>query len=161
MKARPTTDRAREGLFNIIENNFNIPDLHVLDLFAGTGSISFEFVSRGAAGIVLVEKEMMLYRFIRDTIRSLGMENIEVRHGDAIKFLNTANRTFDIVFADPPFRSGYFAKLPGLVINSGIVEPDGWFILEHPAPFSYTENPNFFREIKYGHIHFSIFRKGV
>lgn len=158
LKARPTTDRAREALFNILENNFLLEDATVLDLFSGTGSISYEFASRGTSSVVLVEQNPVHYKFILKTIHDLGFEGIQPYRMDVLRYLKHCTDRFDIVFADPPFRWPYTSELPGMILNSGILKPQGWFILEHPEQYSFTTIPELVMEKKYGPIRFSIFR---
>lgn len=156
-KARPTTDFAKEGLFNILVNHFDPEELDVLDLFAGTGSISYEFASRGARSIVILEKEQAYYNFIRQTCQDLEMDMATVIRGDVFKYLRRPYQSFDIIFADPPYDDPLLETLPDLVFSSEILAKGGQFILEHPGTFSFTSHNHFLDQRKYGGVNFSFF----
>ena len=158
-KARPTTDFAREGLFNILNNRIDFEDVIVLDLFSGTGSMSYEFASRGAAGVHLVEKDPVHINGIRKIIKELGMENIKPIHIDVKAYLRTCRMKYDLVFADPPYDLSWLEDVPDLVMNAGILKETGFFILEHPRSMSFTENPCFFEHRNYGGVNFSFFKQ--
>ncbi len=157
-RARPTTDFARESLFNIINNYFDFEGLHVLDLFSGTGSIGFEFASRGAAEVEMVEKNFIHTEFIKKTILSMGMEHVRVIKSDVFRYLDKAGSSFDIVFADPPYDLVEFEQVPVRILEKKILTGDGWFILEHSKHFDFTHLPGFFDHRAYGSVNFSIFR---
>jgi 16S rRNA (guanine(966)-N(2))-methyltransferase RsmD len=159
LKARPTTDFAREGLFNILNNRVEFNEVTVLDLFSGTGSISFEFASRGAAEVHLVEKDLKHIKGIRQVIRDLGFDNIKAVHIDVLAFLKTCNTKYDIVFADPPFDLQWLKDIPDLVTGSDILKKDGFLILEHPARISFSDHRLFTGQRKYGEVNFSFFRE--
>jgi 16S rRNA (guanine966-N2)-methyltransferase len=162
MKARPTTDQAKEGLFNILIHRFDLEALDVLDLFAGTGSITYEFASRGTRSVVAVESDTAYFRFIRKTISELGFENVTVIRGDVFRYLRHPYQSFDIIFADPPYDHPDLIRLPDLVFSSEILAKDGWFILEHPRHLTFTAHPMFNSHRRYGGVNFSIFsRSGV
>ena len=156
--SRPTTDFAKENLFNILANHFDFEQLHVLDLFAGTGSISYEFASRGAS-VDLVEMNYPSYRFIQDTLKKLGMEKVKAYKADVFKAVNKVTKKYDLVFADPPYNLKELPILPDLVFNKELLMPEGWFILEHPGNYNFNAHPCFFQLRNYGSVHFSIFRK--
>jgi 16S rRNA (guanine966-N2)-methyltransferase len=158
LKARPTTDFAREGLFNILSNRVNFDDIKVLDLFSGTGSISYEFVSRGALEVHIVEKDIKHVAGIRKIIRELEFNNIKAIHIDVKAFLKTCTAKYDIVFADPPFDLPWLKDIPDLVTSSGIIKEDGFFILEHPRDMSFGSHNLFFEHRNYGGVNFSFFR---
>lgn len=158
-KARPTTDFAKEGLFNILANEVNFSELEVLDLFAGTGSISYEFASRDAKLVLAVESDPLHYRFIRKTCEMLALDHVEVVRADVFRFLSKAYQSFDIVFADPPFDHPGLGDLPGLVLGSKALAENGKFILEHPGSYSFSAHPGFLHHRKYGGVNFSFFRK--
>jgi 16S rRNA (guanine(966)-N(2))-methyltransferase RsmD len=158
LKARPTTDFAREGLFNILNNRVDFESSDVLDLFAGTGSISYEFVSRGAASVHLVEKDLRHIAGIRKIIRDLGLENIKTVHIDTRAFLKTCTVKYDIVFADPPYDLPWLKEIPDLVTGSGVIKEDGMLILEHPGNMNFSSHPLFFEHRNYGGVNFSFFR---
>jgi 16S rRNA (guanine966-N2)-methyltransferase len=157
-KARPTTDFAREGLFNILSNRLNLEDAVVLDLFSGTGCISYEFASRGTASVHLVEKDYVHINGIRKIISEIGFENIKAIRIDVKAYLKTCNIKYDIVFADPPYELKWLRDLPDLVTEAGILKPDGFFILEHPRVISFTEHKLFFEHRNYGGVNFSFFK---
>ena len=156
-KARPTTDFAKESLFNILLNLYDLEELDILDLFAGTGSITYEFASRGARSIVAVERDPVSYHFIRDTCKELELEMVTVIRGDVFRFLKNPAQQFDIIFADPPYNHTLLHTLPDQVFSSGILCKGGQFILEHPSVHSFTAHANFSQHRKYGGVHFSFF----
>lgn len=156
-KARPTTDFAKEGLFNILQNLYDPEDLDVLDLFAGTGSISYEFASRGARSVLTIEIEQSYYNFIRATSRELEMDMVSVIKGDVFRYLKKPYQSFDIIFADPPYDHPLLETLPDLVFDSEILAKGGQFILEHPGTFSFTSHNHFLDQRKYGGVNFSFF----
>ena len=160
-KARPTTDFAREGLFNILNNRVDFESIAVLDLFSGTGSISYEFASRGAAAVHLVEKDRRHIYGIKRIIRELDMENIRPIHIDVKAFLKTCTAKYDIVFADPPYELKWLKDLPDLVCSSGVMKEDGFFILEHPRGLNFNDHSLFFEHRNYGGVNFSFFRPGA
>jgi 16S rRNA (guanine(966)-N(2))-methyltransferase RsmD len=157
-KARPTTDFAREGLFNILNNRVDFETINVLDLFSGTGSISYEFASRGAAAVHLVEKDPKHISGIKRIISALGLENIRPIHIDAKAFLKTCSVKYDIVFADPPYDLSWLRELPDLVIQARVIKDDGFFILEHPKALNFSGHKLFFEHRNYGGVNFSFFK---
>ncbi|MFC2111767.1 16S rRNA (guanine(966)-N(2))-methyltransferase RsmD [Bacteroidota bacterium] len=156
-KARPTTDFAREGLFNILANTWEFEDLAVLDLFAGTGSIGFEFLSRGAGRVDMVETDHKSTRFLQRTATSLGTENVRVFRSDAMKFIRNCFSHYDIVFADPPYDLDIIPELVETLLEADILEDEGWFILEHGKTNSFSDHSRFLELRKYGSVHFSFF----
>jgi 16S rRNA (guanine966-N2)-methyltransferase len=157
-KARPTTDFARESLFNILNNRVSFEDIIVLDLFSGTGSISYEFASRGTKEVHSVDKDVKHIAGIRRIIKDLGIENIKPVHIDMKAFLRTCTVKYDIVFADPPYDISWLKEIPDLVMDSGILKDDGFFILEHPRDMSFNAHRYFFEHRNYGGVNFSFFR---
>jgi len=157
-KARPTTDFAREGLFNILVNRIDFEEVTVLDLFSGTGSMSYEFASRGVSAIHLVEKDSVHINGIRKIIKDMEMENIRPIHIDVKAYLRTCKIKYDLVFADPPYDLSWLKDIPDLVLNSGILKDDGFFILEHPRRIAFSGHPLFFEHRSYGGVNFSFFR---
>ena len=157
-KARPTTDFAREALFDMIGNEYEFEDLKVLDLFGGTGAISYEFVSRGVGHVWTVEMNPIHAAFISSQARKLGIaDKITVVRHTVFEFLPLCTEKFDIVFADPPYALDDLETIPDKVFAAGILHPDCWFVLEHGDEHSFTEHPHFLREKKYGRVHFSFF----
>lgn len=157
-KARPTTDFAREGLFNILNNRIDFENIIVLDLFSGTGSISYEFASRGAASVHLVEKDRIHINGIRRIIKDMNMENIRPIHIDVKAYLKTCSIKYDVVFADPPYDLPWLQELPDLVAEAGVINEDGFFILEHPKALNFSNHKQFFEHRNYGGVNFSFFK---
>lgn len=157
-KARPTTDFAREGLFNILNNRIDFESSYVLDLFSGTGSISYEFASRGAAQVHLIDKDPKHIAGIKRIIKDIGFENIRTIHIDVKAYLKTCSIKYDVVFADPPYDLSWLKELPDLVTKSGVIKEDGFFILEHPRVLSFSNHELFFEHRNYGGVNFSFFR---
>lgn len=157
-RARPTTDYSRESLFNILSNRYDFEELDVLDLFAGTGCITYEFGSRGARSVEMVELNRPNYKFISNTIKELGLENVTIYHTDVRIYLRKCSRKFDIVFADPPYELAWLEDIPQMVRESGIVKPTGILIIEHPKRVSFTGSEGFYEHRNYGSVNFSFFR---
>jgi 16S rRNA (guanine966-N2)-methyltransferase len=157
-KARPTTDFAREGLFNILNNRIDFESSSVLDLFSGTGSISYEFASRGAAQVHLIDKDPKHIAGIKRIINEIGFENIRTIHIDVRAYLRTCSFKYDVVFADPPYDLKWIKELPDMVTGSGVIKEDGFFILEHPKALSFSNHPQFFEHRNYGGVNFSFFK---
>lgn len=156
--ARPTTDFARENIFNVIENLIDIEGIRALDLFAGTGAVSFELLSRGASSVTAVEKASTQQRFILATARALGDKNLNLVRGDAFRFIPTAGAgAYDFVFADPPYDMPRFEEIPQMVIDSGMVKPGGLFIIEHSRTRDFSHLPHFHSRRTYGSVNFSLF----
>lgn len=160
-QARPTTDFAKEGLFNILDNEYEFDGLSVLDLFGGTGSISFEFASRGASDVICVEMNPANAAFIKSQAAKLGAGAVTVVRHNVFDFLKICDKRFDIVFADPPYATTGVETIPDQVFAADIVVPDGYFILEHSGEHSFAEHPDFVKERRYGNVHFSFFIKKV
>lgn len=158
-KARPTTDFAKEGLFNILDNEYEFDGLAVLDLFGGTGAISYEFASRGAGEVYCVEMLPANAGFIKSQAAAFGMKNLTVVRHNVFEFLDICVKKFDIVFADPPYALEDLASLPEKVFSHDILHPGGYLILEHPGGYSFTGHPFFRKERKYGNVHFTFFEK--
>jgi 16S rRNA (guanine966-N2)-methyltransferase len=157
-RARPTTDFAKTGLFNIVSNLYTLDDSDVLDLFAGTGSIGFEFASRGARYVEMVEKNFTHYSFIKKTIPELKMDNVQVYKTDVFVYLPRITRKFDIVFADPPFDMEKIETLPDLVFQYSLLKENGIFVLEHSSNHDFSQFKEFQMMRKYGSVNFSFFQ---
>lgn len=155
--ARPTTDFARENIFNVIENRIDLEGIKALDLFAGTGAISFELLSRGCASVTAVEKSGIQYGFIRKVAQQLGENNLNLIKGDVFKFITSTNAKFDFIFADPPYDLPRFGEIPELILNSGLLAPGATFIIEHSKSYDFSSQPNFSEHRAYGSVNFSIF----
>ena len=158
LKARPTTDFAKEGLFNVLANEIDIEEAQVLDLFAGSGSISFEFVSRGAGDTTSIEQSFQHGAFIKKTAQELNIKTLSVLKADVFRYIETCNHSYDIIFADPPYSLPQLAEIPNKIMNSALLKPDGLFILEHGKNNTFGEHPNFINTRHYGNVHFSFFK---
>ena len=154
---RPTTNVAKEGLFNILENNLDISSLKTLDLFGGTGNISYELASRGAKEVTIVEKDQSMYEFIKKTATVLYLENFKVLRSDVFRFINQCMEKFDLIFAGPPYALANIDDLPKLIFEKQLLNPKGWFVLEHTPRNNYKSFPFFATERNYGTTIFSIF----
>ena len=157
-KARPTTDFAREALFNILDNEYEFEDLKVLDLFGGTGAVSFEFGSRGVGRVWCVEMARENASFIKRETQRLGLDNVTMVRDNVFDFLTVCHEKFDIVFADPPYALEGLETIPDKVFAADILHPDCYFILEHGGEHSFREHPHFFKEKEYGRVHFTFFK---
>ncbi len=158
IKARPTTDFARENIFNVLENTLDFEGIEALDLFAGTGAISFELLSRECARVVSVEIHATQYNFIRKVQQQLGDKNLTPIKGDVFKFLQSCRQTFDFIFADPPYDLPLLETLPEAVLSRGLLKPGGIFVLEHSKNNDFSAHPLFDQRRVYGSVNFSIFR---
>jgi len=154
---RPTTDIAREGLFNIIQNNLEISELKTLDLFGGTGSISFELASRGATELTLVEKDPRMFEFIKKTAKELKLPHLTVLKMDVFRYIDQCSEQFDFIFAGPPYALKNIDDLPGLIFEQRMLRPNGWFVLEHTPRHDYKKFPFYKTQRNYGTTVFSIF----
>lgn len=165
MKLRPTTDMAKEGLFSVLFSMLDFEHLRVLDLFAGTGNIGLEFLSRGADHILFVEKNRKQASFIKTVIRQLGEEECtSVRMQDVFHFLREGATDFpagsiDLVFADPPYDLPQLATLPDLILSHSLLSSKAFFILEHPAAYDFSSHPLFVKSKEYSAVHFTFFMK--
>lgn len=154
---RPTTDIAKEGLFNVIENNLDISSLKTLDLFGGTGSISYELASRGATDLTIVEKDPSMHAFIKKNAEALAIEHIKVIKMDVFRFIEQCQETFDFIFAGPPYALAAIDELPARIFEKKLLKPGGWFVLEHTPRNNYEKFPGFATYRSYGTTLFSIF----
>lgn len=159
ISARPTTDFARENIFNVIENIIDIDGIEALDLFAGTGAITFELLSRGAKSVTSVEKAATQQRFIAKVASELGADNLRLVRGDVRRFIDGTHGSYDLVFADPPYDLPDFDEIAAKVLDSDLVRPGGWFILEHSGRHSYADHPWFADHRAYGSVNFSLFHR--
>jgi len=158
LPTRPTTDFAKEGLFNILNNRFFFDDLRILDLFAGTGNIAYEFASRGAGEITCVDQNKGCVRFIGEMADDLGA-NIQPVQLDAWLFVQKTTTSYNIVFADPPYDWDKHEALAEALIQKGFLKEGGEAIIEHSADTDLSHLPGFFEHRKYGHVHFSFFSR--
>lgn len=156
--ARPTTDFARENIFNVLDNLIDFEGLTALDLFAGTGAVSYELLSRGCSKVVAVEKASTQYNFIKKVKELLGDENLTIVRGDVFKYISSARESFDFIFADPPYNLPNFGEIPGLILDSALVKEDTLVVVEHSSAYNFSELPHFLEHRSYGSVNFSIFR---
>lgn len=157
MPARPTTDFAKESLFNILHNHFDFTNCRVLDLFGGTGNIAFEFVSRGANFVHTVEMHDGCIAYMAKTAAILQAENLKILKSEVLRFLKKDEQVYDIIFADPPFVANILEDIHTHVFSRNLLKPGGWLIMEHPENKSYSHLPNFYLHKQYGSVNFSIF----
>lgn len=157
LPVRPTTDMARESLFNILNNYVDYEECSVMDLFAGTGAVSMEFVSRGAREVTSIDINVQCTDFIKQSAAQFGVKNLHVVRADVFDLLKRANRKFDIVFADPPYALEGLPTLPDIVFDREVLTDEGIFILEHPGEFSFEEHPHFWQHRSYGKVNFTFF----
>ena len=157
-KARPTTDFAKESLFNILANRFNFEEIKVLDLFSGTGSISFEFASRGCALVESVELNSKHAAFIIKTAKELRLDQMKVIKTNAYQYLKFNKHKFDIIFADPPYEMEGVEMLPDIVLGKNILENEGIFVLEHSKNIDFSKHPRLLEHRNYGSVNFSFFQ---
>lgn len=154
---RPTTDIAKEGLFNIIQNNLDIETLKTLDLFGGTGSISYELASRGALQLTIVEKDNNMFDFIKKTATSLEIDNLKLVKSEVFKFIDNCTEKYDFIFAGPPYALGTIDDIPLKIFEKNLLLPNGWFVLEHTPRNDYKKFEHYHAERNYGTTIFSIF----
>ena len=158
-RARPTTDFARESLLNILNNRYDFTAVSLLDLFAGTGAISYEFASRGCRDLDLVETDRRYCSFINNSFRTLGIDSARVHRIDVRNWLKICHKQYDIIFADPPYALSWLGDLPDMVLGSGAVHENSIFILEHPKSYDFKGHKSFFEHRNYGNVNFSFFEK--
>ncbi len=154
---RPTTDIAKEGLFNVLQHKLDFEVIKSLDLFGGTGSISYELASRGVQDLTIVEKDASMYEFIKKTAATLQLENFKVVKMDVFKYLQTCTTKFDFIFAGPPYALTAIDDIPKLIFEKQLLNKDGWFVLEHTPRNDYKSFPFYKTERNYGTTIFSTF----
>ena len=159
LPVRPTTDLAKEALFNILQNQIEFDDIMVLDLFSGTGNISFEFASRGAKQVVAIDRSIHCINYIKDTARQHELDNIKTYKADIFKYLQMETEKYDLVFADPPYDMNRIPEIPKIIFEKNLLLPDGLLIVEHQSMQNLSNHPAFVEQRKYGHSSFSFFRK--
>ncbi|WP_027449603.1 RsmD family RNA methyltransferase [Xylanibacter brevis] len=157
-KARPTTDFAKENIFNVLIQYVDFDEAVALDLFSGTGSITLELISRGCSQVVSVEMDRDHHRFITDCLKKLGTDVCIPLRGDVFRFLKSCHQQFDFIFADPPYALKELASIPDLVFEKDILKPDGIFVLEHGKDNDFSSHPNFVEHRSYGSVNFSLFK---
>lgn len=157
LPVRPTTDRAKESLFNILHNHFDLDNIKALDLFSGTGNMAYEFASRGAQQVVSVDINFNCYNFIKQSKIKMGFNNLEVLKADVFKYLQKCEDSFDIIFADAPYDLAKIPEIPNLVLDKNMLNPGGWLIVEHGSELDLSKHPRIKEVRKYGQSTFSIF----
>ncbi|MDD2602510.1 MAG: 16S rRNA (guanine(966)-N(2))-methyltransferase RsmD [Prevotella sp.] len=157
-KARPTTDMAKENIFNVMNGHIDFEGTNALDLFAGTGSISLELISRGCNSVVSVEADRDHVRFIKQCMEKIGEENHLLIRGDVFRFLKSCHQHFDFIFADPPYALEQLPTLPDLIFTYGLLQPSGIFVLEHGKSLDFSQHPHFLEHRNYGSVNFSLFQ---
>ena len=154
---RPTTDVAKEGLFNILQSRISLDESNTLDLFGGTGCISYELASRGASALTIVEKDNQMLDFIKKNIDLLKIENAQTIRMDVFQYLASCTQQFDIIFAGPPYALTTIDDLPRIIVERKLISPDGYFILEHTPRNNYENFACFSFQRNYGATVFSFF----
>lgn len=158
LPVRPTTDFSKESIFNILNNQFDFESLTVLDLFAGTGNMSFEFASRGCPDITAVDNHYGCIRYMQGAVKELGIENqVDVVKDDVFAFLRNPHSQYDIIFADPPYEVENLEDIVKLIFDNNFLKPGGWFVFEHQPRVFFDKHPRFLQQRKYGSSIFSIF----
>ncbi len=157
-KARPTTDFAKENIFNVLQGYIDFEGTMALDLFAGTGSISLELVSRGCKQVTSVEADRDHASFIRQCFKKLGDERDILVRGDVFRFLKSCHQKFDFIFADPPYALEDLPKIPDLILEGNLLCEDGIFVFEHGKNHDFSQHPRFLEHRSYGSVNFSLFR---
>ncbi len=154
---RPTTDIAKEGLFNILQHRISLDEIKTLDLFGGTGCISYELASRGASDLLIVEKDATMHDFIKKNMEMLKVSNCKVLRMDVFSYLSTCNEQFDFIFAGPPYSLGTIDELPKIIVAKKLIKPGGFFVLEHTPRNAYEKFPGYSFHRNYGSTIFSFF----
>jgi 16S rRNA (guanine966-N2)-methyltransferase len=154
---RPTTDIAKEGLFNILQNMIDFEDISTLDIFGGTGSISYELASRGAKELTIIERDRNMSAFIKKTASAFGFNNIQLFNIDVFKFLNSCVNQYDFIFAGPPYALTEIDLIPDIIADRKLLSAEGIFVLEHTPRNGYEEHPQFIKVKNYGTTLFSFF----
>ena len=157
LPVRPTTDMARESLFNILNNYVDYEDCAVMDLFAGTGAVSLEFVSRGAKEVTAIDINAQCTDFIKATAQQFGVKNIHGLRDDVFELMKREYKKLDFVFDDPPYSLDNLRSLPDMVFEHNILTEDGIFVLEHPREYQFEEHPHFWQHRHYGKVNFTFF----
>jgi 16S rRNA (guanine966-N2)-methyltransferase len=161
LPVRPTTDLAKEALFNILQNQIDFEGVRVLDLFSGTGNISMEFASRSAEQVISVDRSIHCVNYLKDTARQHGLVNIKAYKEDVFKYLELETEQFDLVFADPPYDLNRIPEIPGIIFDKNLLLPDGLLIVEHQSLQNLSKHPAFVEQRRYGHSSFSFFSKSL
>ena len=158
-KARPTTDFAKENIFNVLNGYIDLDGVSALDLFSGTGSISLELLSRGCASVISVEADRDHHAFIKQCLAKLGTDKCVPLRGDVFRFIKSCRQQFDFIFADPPYALPELPTLPRMIMERGMLKPGGVFVFEHGKHNSFTDVPGFIEHRAYGSVNFSLFKR--
>jgi 16S rRNA (guanine966-N2)-methyltransferase len=158
LPVRPTTDLAKEALFNILLNQIEFEDIKVLDLFSGTGNISLEFASRGASLVMSVDRSIQCIHYLKDTARQHKLEQIKTFKADVFKYLQLETDQYDLIFADPPYDLNQIPEIPKIIFDKNLLKPGGLLIVEHQSLQNLSNHPAFVEQRKYGHSSFSFFQ---
>ena len=161
LPVRPTTDFAKEGLFNILNNKLDFFDISVLDLFCGIGNISLEFASRGAPKIYSIDKHTPCLDFVKQTAKTLKLSSILTERADVFKYLEKTHSNFDLIFADPPYELENIPQIHDLVFSKNLLNPNGLLIIEHSSKTDLSAKKNYLETRKYGNVHFSFFPQSI
>jgi 16S rRNA (guanine(966)-N(2))-methyltransferase RsmD len=156
-KARPTTDFAKENIFNVLTQHIDFDGCEALDLFSGTGSISLELLSRGCQRVVSIELDRDHHRFIQQCLQKLGDHDCIPIRGDVFRFLKSCHQQFDFIFADPPYALQELPQIPELVFEKQLLKPEGIFVFEHGKDYDFSLHPHFLEHRSYGSVNFSLF----
>lgn len=157
-KARPTTDFAKENIFNVMSGYMNFEGATALDLFSGTGSISLELLSRGCERVVSVELDRDHHRFISECLKKLDTQACLPLRGDVFRFIKSCRQQFDFIFADPPYALKELPQIPDLVLDKGLLKEGGVFVFEHGKNYDFSQHPRFVEHRSYGSVNFTLFR---
>ncbi len=169
-KARPTTDFAKENIFNVLNGYIDFEDTTALDLFSGTGSITLELLSRGCSQVVCVELDRDHHRFIQECLKKLSTQNSQLKtlnsqlppvipiRGDVFRFLKSCHQQFDFIFADPPYALKELPQIPDMIFEKNLLKPDGIFVFEHGKDHDFSQHPHFVEHRAYGSVNFSLFK---
>jgi 16S rRNA (guanine966-N2)-methyltransferase len=152
---RPTTGKAKQGLFNILQNHFNWDECEALDLFCGTGSLTYELASRGCKQVTAVDISNGCCNFVRKNIKHFELTNVITVRSDALSFLRSHTAPFDIILCDPPYEYPHYPVIPELVFSRNLLNETGWLVIEHSKRTSFNEHPNFLQQRSYGEVNFS------
>jgi 16S rRNA (guanine966-N2)-methyltransferase len=158
LPVRPTTDLAKEALFNILQNQIEFDNIYVLDLFSGTGNISLEFASRGAKQVVSVDRSIHCVNYLKDASRQHKLEQIKTYKADVFKYLQLETDQYDVIFADPPYDLNQIPEIPKIIFEKNLVAHGGLLIVEHQSMQNLSQHPAFVEQRKYGHSSFSFFK---
>lgn len=157
LPVRPTTDRARESLFNILNNLVDFQNVIALDLFSGTGAVSFELISRGCDDVTAVDHNRNCVEWIRHAAKDFQIENLQVRQADTFRFISQNHRKYDLIFADPPYSLENIKDISSQIFDGNLLDEGGWLIVEHPKEVDFSNQPFFHSHRKYGKVNFSFF----